>query len=131
MEKTKFAHEYEINASKKMLYPYFTTASGLAQWFADDVNVDEDNIYNFIWEGDDHKAKMVSHRTNSFAKFVFLEHDKSEGNDPDWVEFKIDLNEMTQTTFIKVQEYNDFEDKEEQAEVWEGLFHTLKEIVGG
>lgn len=131
MEKTKFAHEYEINASKKMLYQYFTTASGLAQWFADDVNIDEDNIYNFIWEEEDHKAKMVSHRTNSFAKFVFLEPDKSEGDDPDWVEFKLDLNEMTQTTFIKIQEYNDFEDKEEQAEVWDGMLHILKETVGG
>lgn len=131
MEKTKFAYEYEINASKKMLYPYFTTASGLAQWFADDVNVDEDSIFNFIWEGEDHKAKMVSHRTNSFAKFIYLKPDMTEGKDPDWVEFKIELNEMTQTTFIKVLEYSEFEDKEEQAEVWEGLLNTLKETVGG
>jgi len=131
MEKSKFSYEYEINASKKMLYPYFTTASGLAQWFADDVNVDEDNIFNFIWEGQDHKAKMVSHRTNSFARFVFLETDKTESTDPDWVEFKIDLNELTQTSFIKINEYSDFDDKEEQAEVWEGLLHTLKETVGG
>jgi len=131
MAKTKFAYEYEINASKKMLYPYFTTASGLAQWFADDVNIDEDNIFNFIWEGQDHKAKMVSHRSNAYAKFVYLMPDKSEEEDPEWVEFKIDLNEMTQTTFIKIQEYSEFDDKEEQAEVWEGLLHTLKEIVGG
>ncbi|NJN26181.1 MAG: ATPase [Cyclobacteriaceae bacterium] len=131
MEKTKFAFEYEINASKKMLYPYFTTASGLAQWFADDVNVDEDNIYNFIWEGEDHKAKMVSHRTNSSARFIFLESDKTEGADPDWVEFRIELNEMTQTTFIRIHEYTEIEDAEEQAEVWEGLLLTLKETVGG
>ena len=38
---------------------------------------------------------------------------------------------MTQTTFIKIQEYNDFEDKEEQAEVWDGMLHILKETVGG
>ena len=131
MEKIRFAYEYEINASKKMLYPYFTTASGLAQWFADDVTIDEDSIFNFIWEEEDHKAKMVSHRTNSFAKFVYLQPDKTEEEDPDWVEFKIELNEMTQTTFIKVQEYSEIEDKEEQGEVWEGLFNTLKETVGG
>jgi uncharacterized protein YndB with AHSA1/START domain len=77
MAKTRFAYEYEINASKKMLYPYFTTASGLAQWFADDVNIDEDNIFNFIWEGQDHKAKMVSHRSNAYAKFVYLMPDRS------------------------------------------------------
>lgn len=131
MEKTKFTHEYEINASKKMLYPYFTTPSGLAQWFADDVDIDEDGIFNFKWEGEDHKAKMVSHRTNSFAKFIFVRPNKAEDDDADWVEFKIDLNEMTQTTFIRIQEYSDFDDKEEQAEVWEGLMHTLKETVGG
>ena len=127
MAKSKFLYEYEINASKKMLYPYFTTASGLAQWFADDVTIDEDHNFNFIWEGEDHKAKMVSHRTNSFVKFLFL----TEEDDRYYVEFKIDLNELTQTTFIKVIDYSDFEDKEEQGEVWENLLHTLKEIVGG
>ena len=131
MGKTKFAYEFEINASKKMLYPYFTTPSGLAQWFADDVNIDEDKIFNFIWEGEDHKAKMTSHRSNSYAKFVFLNSDKTEMDDPDWVEFKIEVNELTETTFIRVQEYTEFDDKEEQAEVWEGLLQNLKEIVGG
>jgi uncharacterized protein YndB with AHSA1/START domain len=131
MGKTKFAYEYEINASKKMLYPYLTTASGLSQWFADDVNIDEDGYFNFIWDDEDHLAKLVSHRTNSYAKFVYLLPDKSEGEDPDWLEFKIDMNELTETSFIKVQEYSDFDDKEEQAELWEGLLQALKVIVGG
>ena len=103
----------------------------MAQWFADDVNIDEDSIFNFIWEGEDHKAKLVSHRTNSYAKFIYLLPDKSEEEDPDWVEFKIDLNELTQTTFIKILEYAEFDDKDEQSELWEGLLQTLKEIVGG
>jgi len=130
MGKTRFAFEYEFNASKKMLYPYFTSASGLAQWFAEDVNVDEDGNLNFIWEGIGHKAKLVSHRTNSYAKFVFLE-DNEEGPDSDWVEFKIDLNEMTETTFVKVSEYSEFDDKDEQTMLWEGLLQSLKELVGG
>ena len=131
MAKTKFAYEYEINASKKMLYPYLTTASGLSQWFADDVNIDEDGYFNFIWDGEDHKAKLVSHRTNSYVKFVYLLPDQTEGEDPDWLEFKIDMNELTETSFIKVHEYSDFDDKEEQAELWEGLLLALKVIVGG
>ncbi len=130
MAKSKFVYEFEINASKKMLYPYFSSASGLSQWFADDVTIDEDHNFNFIWEGEDHKAKMVSHRINNFVKFVY-----DDGNDDDkdksYVEFKLELNEMTQTTFIKVVDYSDFDDKEEQAELWDSLLHTLKEIVGG
>jgi uncharacterized protein YndB with AHSA1/START domain len=131
MAKSKFTFEYEINASKKMLYPYFTTASGLAQWFADDVTVDEDHTFNFIWEDEDHKAKMVSHRTNSYAKFVFLSSDGEEDDAPNSLEFRLEENEMTQTTFIKVADYSDFDDKEEQAELWTNLFHGLREIVGG
>ena len=130
MGKTRFTFEYEFNASKKMLYPYFESASGLAQWFAEDVNVDEDGNLNFIWEGIDHKAKLVSHRTNLYAKFVFLEENE-EGPDSDWVEFKIDLNEMTETTFVKVTEYSEFDDKTELTMLWEGLLQTLKELVGG
>lgn len=131
MVKSKFTFEYEINASKKMLYPYFTTASGLAQWFSDDVTVDEDHVFNFIWEAEDHKAKMVSHRTNSYAKFVFLPLEDEEEEGPNYLEFRLEENEMTQTTFIKVADYSDFDDKEEQAELWTNLFHGLKEIVGG
>ncbi len=130
MAKTKFTYEYEFNASKKMLYPYFSTASGLSQWFADDVNIDEDHNFSFIWEGEDHKAKMVSHRTNSFVKFEFIE-DQLDNGDPNYVEFKLDLNELTQTTFVKIIDYSDWDDKEEQSELWQNLLQSLKETVGG
>ena len=39
MPKQKFIGEYQINASRKMLFPYLSTATGLCQWFADDVNI--------------------------------------------------------------------------------------------
>lgn len=127
MAKRKLVHEYEINASKKMLYPYFNSASGLAQWFADDVNINEDNVYNFIWEDLDHKAKLAGHRTNNFVKFEFLDDD----DDPSFVEFRLEENELTQSVFIKIIEYSDFEDEDEQRDVWDNLLYSLKETVGG
>ena len=36
-KKNLFTEDYEVHASIKMLYPYIQTASGLAEWFADDV----------------------------------------------------------------------------------------------
>lgn len=47
MSKKSFQAEFEINASKKMLFPYLNSASGLSQWFADDVTINEDKIFNF------------------------------------------------------------------------------------
>ena len=64
MPKFKFVTEFEIRASQKMLYPYIYTASGLTQWFADDVVIDEDKNFIIYWDGESHNAQMVAHRTN-------------------------------------------------------------------
>lgn len=128
MPKEKFIGEYPINASKKMLFPYFSTASGLAQWFADDVNIDEDKVFTFFWDGDENKAKMVSSRTNSHVRFEFIE--EGEEDDPTYVEFKLDMNELTQEVFIRVTDYSDIE-QEEVEDLYGSLINDLKEIVGG
>jgi uncharacterized protein YndB with AHSA1/START domain len=127
MEKNKFIGEYGINASKKMLFPYISTASGLSQWFADDVNINEDKVFTFIWDGDENLARMVSNRTNHHVKFEFIDE---EDEDPNYLELRLDMNELTQEVFIRVTDYSDM-DQEEALELWDSLIHDLKEIVGG
>lgn len=128
MADDKFIGEYPINASKKMLFPYISTASGLAQWFADDVNINEDKVFTFYWDGDENKAKVVSSRTNSHIRFEFLEPEDPE--DPSFVEFKLEMNELTQEVFIRVTDSSEM-DHEEAQELYQSLIHDLKEIVGG
>ncbi len=118
--------EYPINASKKMLYPYIGTASGLSQWFADDVNINEDKVYTFVWDGEENQAKMVSSRANHHVKFEFLDDE----DDPNFVEILLEMNELTQEVFIRITDYSDI-DSEESVELWDSLIHDLKEIVGG
>ena len=133
MSKTEFIGEFEINASKKMLYPYIFTASGLSQWMADDVTVNEDKIFNFKWEEEDHPAEMISHRVNSFVRFEFLPQteEEKEADDPNFVELRLEMNELTQTVFIAVTDYSDMDDEEESMDLWESMVEGLKEIVGG
>lgn len=125
----KFTADFEINASKKMLYPYISTASGLSQWFADDVNINEDKEYNFIYDDEDHPARMVGHRLHQYVKFEFP--DEGEEDDPSYIEIHLDENEITQSMYLKVVDYSDYEDDQEQYELWEELVNNLKEIVGG
>ena len=127
MGKNRFIGEYGINASKKMLYPYIATASGLSQWFADDVNINKDKVFTFIWDGEENKAKLVSSRVNHHVKFEFVDE---EDDDPNYAEFRLDLNELTQEVFIRITDYSDM-DEEEAQELWDSLIHELKEIVGG
>jgi len=129
MTGTKITIEYEVNASKKMLYPYLSSASGLAQWYADDVWIDEDKIFHFVWDGEEHKAKMVAHRTNHYVKFEFF--DDLVNEESAFVEMRIEENELTQSVFIRITDFSDMEDGEEVQELWDNLIHELKEIVGG
>lgn len=135
MSKKSFQAEFEINASKKMLFPYLNSASGLSQWFADDVTINEDKIFNFKWDNDNHRARIVSQRTNNFVRFEFLPNNNDDGldteEDPSFLEFKLDMNELTQSVFLTVIDHTEIDDEDELRDLWENLVGGLKEIVGG
>jgi uncharacterized protein YndB with AHSA1/START domain len=129
--KKLFTADFEIHASIKMLYPYIQTASGLSEWFADDVNISPEKVFTFVWDHEEHKAMMTSHRTNHFARFEYLAETKEDEKDPSYFELRLEVNELTQTTFIKVVDYSDFDDMDELQDLWEGLIENLKKVVGG
>jgi hypothetical protein len=131
--KTKqlFTTDFEIHASIKMLYPYIQTASGLSEWFADNVNINPEKIFTFVWDNEQHKAIMAAHRTNHFARFEYLPESESDKKDPSYFELRLEVNELTQTTFLKVSDYSDFDDMEELQDLWESLVEKLRKVVGG
>ncbi|MCA4897896.1 MAG: ATPase [Cytophagales bacterium] len=114
-----------------MLYPYIDSASGLSEWFADDVRISPEKVFTFVWDQEEHKARLTSHRTNHFAKFEYLPETKEDENDPSYFELRLEVNELTQTTFLKVTDYSDFDDQEELQDLWEGLVANLKKVIGG
>lgn len=131
MVKNKFVADYQINASKKIIFPYISTASGLSEWFADDVSIDQDKNFHIEYDGVDHYARIVAIRTNHSVKFEFFDPNMPEEEDYSFVEFRLEENELTQTLFLKVVDYSDGYDEDEQEKIWEGLIMTLKEIIGG
>lgn len=128
MSKYKFTAEYELRASPKMLFPYVSTASGLSQWFASKVNVMPDQMYDFIWDNESHPARMATIRQNKSVKFDFLPTD--DEREHAYVEFRLDVSELTQSTFLKVTDYSNNSDADDLRAVWNGLLDSLREIVG-
>jgi uncharacterized protein YndB with AHSA1/START domain len=129
--KNLFTSDYEIHASLKMLYPYIQTASGLAEWFADNVTISPEKVFTFVWDNEHHKATLAAHRTNHFARFEYLPESKVDEKDPSYFELRLEVNEFTQTTFLKVSDYSDFDDMDELQDLWDGLVENLKKVVGG
>lgn len=131
MVKNKFVADYQINASKKIIFQYLSTASGLEEWFADQVRINEDKDFIFDFDNEEHYAKIASIRTNSHIKFEFFDPKDPVESDHAYIEFKLEENELTQTMFLKVIDYSDSYDDEESIAIWDGLIGKLKEIIGG
>jgi hypothetical protein len=130
-KKRIFTTDYEIHASAKMLYPYIQTASGLSEWFADNVNINPEKVFMFVWDNDVHRAVQASHRTNQFVRFEYLPENESDKADPSYFELRLEVNELTQSVFLKVTDYSDFDDLDELQDLWDGLIENLKKVVGG
>ncbi|WP_254162261.1 START-like domain-containing protein [Chryseosolibacter histidini] len=130
--KKLFTADYEVHASIKMLYPYIQTASGLAEWFADDVKINnQSKVFTFYWDNEEHKARLIAHRTNHFARFEFLPENGADEKDPSYFELRLEFNELTQSVFLKVIDYSDFDDMKELDDLWHGLVEALRKTVGG
>lgn len=131
VSKFKFTNEYPINASARMVYPYLSTASGLAQWFCQDVRLNEDKIFNFIWDDQNHYAEINNHRTNKSVRFVFLDELKNHEPDPSYMDFCIVTSELTQEHYLRIIDYSEVTDKDELNEMWDSLIQRLRDIIGG
>jgi|TARA_B100000902_G_C27210805_1_gene864247 uncharacterized protein YndB with AHSA1/START domain len=130
MAKQKFIGEYPINASRKMLFPYLSTATGLCQWFADDVNINNiDKTLIFIVDGEERIAVIDSINKNRYVKFRFL-LDGEKPKENDTLEFRLEVNDLTQEVFVRVEEYTESDDLEESYQIWDNLLAQLKEIIG-
>lgn len=131
-KKKLYTADYEVHASLKMLYPYIQTASGLSEWFADDVRINnQSKVYTFLWDNEEHHARQVAHRTNHFARFEFLPENGEDERDPSYFELRLEFNELTQSVFLKVEDYSDFEDMQELHDLWDSLIENLRKTVGG
>lgn len=127
MSKTLRTAEFELNASQKIIFPYLNTAGGLQEWFADDVTINSNKVYNFLWDGEIHSAKMVSSKPNKSVKFEYTD----EEEDPSWVELDLQVNELTQALYFQISEYSDSTDTDEEFyDMWEGLVDALRDVVG-
>ncbi|MCS6967045.1 MAG: START-like domain-containing protein [Cytophagales bacterium] len=132
MAKFKYVAEFEINASVKMLFPYLSTPTGLSEWFAEKVQIvnPEERIYNIVWDGVGHLAKLTVLQQNRHVKFVFLPEGEEDKKDPSFLEFKLTHSEMTETSFLKIIDYSSIDNEEDLKNLWNTLIHTLCELIG-
>ena len=123
---TKYTLEFPINSSVNILYNRLSTASGLSEWFADDV-IMKDKLFTFFWDSSNQKAKLLKLKMNQFIRFKWMENDTKE----DYFEFLIQVDELTSDVSLIITDFAKGEqDQKEQTELWNKQISILKGAIG-
>ena len=121
----KYTLEFPIKSSPPILFEFLSTPSGLAQWFADNVDVRQ-NVFTFNWDGNLQKAKVMEHQENDRIKFRW-----EDGHKDEYFEFKILTTEITGDTVLLITDFGNPREMRDAQRLWESQVHELKQRLGG
>ncbi|MDX1286384.1 MAG: START-like domain-containing protein, partial [Draconibacterium sp.] len=108
-------------------YQYISTPSGLSEWFADNVN-SRGEIFTFIWDGSEEKAKLLTKKNSERVKFRWL-NDEEEGYTY-FFEIRIQVDEITKDVSLMVYDFAEEDEMEEAKMLWENQISDLKHVLG-
>jgi uncharacterized protein YndB with AHSA1/START domain len=122
-DKVRIQLEYVINCSPKVLFNRLSTASGLAEWFAEDVRV-RGKKFTFIWEGTEQTAEMTLQKENRLVRFSWIEEPDS------YFEFRITQDELTGDVSLIIIDFAEEDERDETVELWNTQIADLKHVLG-
>jgi uncharacterized protein YndB with AHSA1/START domain len=127
MEKVKYSLEFIIQTSVGVLYSVISTPSGMAEWFADDVDIKGD-VYTFKWDGSEESARLLNKKRDEFSRFRWIVDE--EENSTNYFEFRIKVDGITNDVALIITDYA-FPDEQEDAEaLWTSQVENLKHVIG-
>jgi len=121
-EKIKIQLEYVVNCSPRVLYTWLSTASGLTEWFADNVKV-RGKKFTFVWEDIELTAEMTQQKENKLVRYNWL-------TDENYFEFRITQDELTGDVSLIVIDFADEDEVQGTKELWDSQVMELKHKLG-
>jgi len=125
--KIRYEIEFAVNSSPQLLYQYISTPSGLSEWFADNVN-SRGELFTFIWDDSNEKARLTSKKTNERIKFKWIDEDDNETDY--FFELKISEDEITKDVSLIITDFAFEDELEESKQLWKNQIADLKHVIG-
>jgi uncharacterized protein YndB with AHSA1/START domain len=125
-DKVKYELEFVMKSSASFLYKYLATPSGLSEWFADNVN-SRGEVFTFIWDDTEEKAKLLTKKRDQFIKYKWLEDENEES----YFEFRIEIDAITKDVALLITDFADEDEVEESKQLWESQIDQLHGLIGG
>lgn len=122
----KVQAEYTFNSSPGVLYNRLSTASGLAEWFADDVTIDKEGHYHFSWDDEEEVAELLTKKNGEYVKFRWTHFDDST-----FLEFRLKKDPITGDLALIITYFiEDDEEEDESRLLWDNQIEELHRILG-
>lgn len=125
MGRVKVEMEFEMRSSPTILYSHISSPSGLADWFADDVDVKGSNTYLFKWDGAIDEAELVKKVNNKSVKFRW-----TDGPEDEYFQLEIDIDDLTSDVILLVTDFTDEDNIEETEMLWGSQIDELRSFIG-
>lgn len=125
MAKEIFELEYHFNTSSKVLFPRLSTAIGLNEWFADEVN-EKDKIFTFRWDREERSAELLSMKEGRNVRFHWTDDDDDES----YFEFNLSTTELTDDLALRITDFAEVGETAEMKELWDAQIADLKRVLG-
>ena len=125
--RTKFEMEFPFETTISKLYEYISTDYGLAKWFANKVEVQE-NEDIFRWEWDD----IIVHTTlikkvkNKSMRFRIIENE----NEEEYFELLIDKNAITDDIALVITDFANADEVDDYKLLWTVQAKELGYLLG-
>lgn len=125
-EKIKFELEYPMRSSNKVLFNSISTPDGLAEWFADDVDIKND-LFTFKWEDSEEKARLLGKKPLESVRFQWEREDDEENT---VFEFHIKTDPLTKDVALLIVDHADETEIEDSTFLWNNQINALKQKLG-
>lgn len=121
----KFELEFVFHSSAEMLYEFVSTASGLSEWFCDDLNI-RNGIYTFIWDDQLQQARLLKTIDLQLVRFQWVE--KTDGS---YFEFRIQKDDLTNDIALIVTDFAEsISERESSKLLWNSQIEKLSHVLG-
>ncbi len=120
----KYQIEFIMKCSTKVLFSRLATASGLTEWFADDVTV-QGKKFTFTWGGSTQIAFLINKQANESVRFHWEDEDEET-----FFEFVIQKQEVTRGIALEITDFAEDDEVEESKQLWSKQVETLQQVLG-
>jgi len=125
MPRVKIQCDYQIKSSKGVLFQFLTTAEGLAQWFAEHVDITGPD-YSFFWNGSEEEAKLLE-----MEEDVYVRYKLEDMEDGEYLEFRIGKSDVSYDALLFITDFVEDYDVDDQRLFWDSQIDKLKGSLGG